>query len=77
MTSRHLAYRDLTRSPASIAAMPGLVLLDFGTDWCGYCIAAERHIKPALEAAPGVQHLKVEDGKGYPLGRSFRVKLIR
>ncbi len=24
---------------------------------------------------PGVRHIKVEDGKGRPLGRSFRVKL--
>jgi thioredoxin 1 len=24
---------------------------------------------------PGVRHIKVEDGKGKPLGRSFRVKL--
>ena len=55
--------------------LAGPVVVQFGTDGCGYCIAAERHIKPALEAAPGVQHLKVEDGKGYPLGRSFRVKL--
>jgi thioredoxin 1 len=24
---------------------------------------------------PAVRHIKVEDGKGQPLGRSFRVKL--
>jgi thioredoxin 1 len=28
-----------------------------------------------LENYPDVQHIKVEDGKGKPLGRSFRVKL--
>jgi thioredoxin 1 len=28
-----------------------------------------------LEEHPGVRHIKVEDGKGKPLGRSFRVKL--
>lgn len=28
-----------------------------------------------LPKHPGVQHIKVEDGKGRPLGRSFRVKL--
>jgi thioredoxin 1 len=28
-----------------------------------------------LEPYPQVRHVKVEDGKGKPLGRSFRVKL--
>ena len=28
-----------------------------------------------LREHPGIRHLKVEDGPGRPLGRSFRVKL--
>ena len=28
-----------------------------------------------LEQHPEVRHLRIEDGKGKPLGRSFRVKL--
>jgi thioredoxin 1 len=36
-------------------------------------------LRPQLAALlarfPGVRHVKVEDGKGKPLGRSFRVKL--
>jgi thioredoxin 1 len=28
-----------------------------------------------MNAHPDVQHIKVGDGKGQPLGRSFRVKL--
>jgi thioredoxin len=28
-----------------------------------------------LQKNPEVRHIKVEDGKGRPLGRSFRVKL--
>jgi len=28
-----------------------------------------------LERHPEVQHLRIEDGPGKPLGRSFRVKL--
>ena len=28
-----------------------------------------------LKEFPGVRHIKVEDGKGRPLGRSFRIKL--
>ena len=75
MTSRHLAYRDLTRSPASIAAMPGLVLLDFGTDWCGHCIAARSAVDAWRDAHADIEHLRIEDGRGRPLGRSFKVKL--
>ena len=28
-----------------------------------------------LARHPGVRHLKIEDGRGRPLGRSFQVKL--
>ena len=55
--------------------MPGVVALEFGTDWCGYCRGAAADIGNALAEAPQVRHLKVEDGPGRPLGRSFRVKL--
>ena len=34
------------RSP--IDALPGVVALDFGTNWCGYCQAAASHIDDAL-----------------------------
>ncbi len=60
---------------AAIDATAGLVALDFGTDWCGYCRAAAPLIAAALSAFPDARHLKVEDGSGRALGRSFRVKL--
>lgn len=60
---------------ADVDALPGVVALDFGTDWCGFCRAAAPAIEQALAAHSQVQHLKVEDGPGRPLGRSFRVKL--
>jgi thioredoxin 1 len=50
-------------------------VIDFGTNWCGFCIAAEPLITQALAGHPGLRHLKIEDGKGRPLGRSFQVKL--
>lgn len=53
----------------------GVVLLEFGTDWCPICQAAQGDIQSALSAHPDVRHVKIEDGKGRPLGRSFRVKL--
>ena len=60
---------------SAIDAMPGTVALDFGTDWCGYCRAAAPLIDAALAAHPAVRHVKVEDGPGRALGRSFRIKL--
>lgn len=60
---------------SAVDAMPGTTALDFGTNWCGYCRAAEPLIDDAMAGAEGVRHLKVEDGPGRPLGRSFRIKL--
>jgi thioredoxin 1 len=53
----------------------GLVLVEFGTSWCGICQAAQPRIARLLATHPEVRHLKVEDGPGRKLGRSFRVKL--
>ncbi len=59
---------------SQIDALAALVALDFGTDWCGHCQAAAPHIAAAVAAA-GARHIKVEDGSGRKLGRSFKVKL--
>ena len=53
----------------------GLVLLEFGTSWCGHCRALAPEVAAALSDHPAVRHIKIEDGPGLPLGRSFRVKL--
>lgn len=58
-----------------VDAMPGPVLLEFGDAYCGFCRAAEPAITQALQARPEVRHLKIADGKGRRLGRSFGVKL--
>lgn len=60
---------------SAIEAEPGIVALDFGTDWCGFCRAAAPHIADALALWPAVRHIKVEDGSGRALGRAFQVKL--
>ncbi len=58
-----------------IDARSGPLVLEFGTPWCGFCQAALPLIKSAFEDYPTVPHLRIEDGKGRPLGRSYRVKL--
>ncbi|MBA4187404.1 MAG: thiol reductase thioredoxin [Planctomycetaceae bacterium] len=55
--------------------MSGPVVLEFGASWCPHCQAIQSDIVATLANHPNVQHIKVEDGKGKPLGRSFRVKL--
>ena len=70
-----LSYSPDAPGRDAVDALPGLVLLEFGTDWCGHCQGAQPHIRKALAGAPALQHLKVEDGRGRPLGRSFGVKL--
>lgn len=60
---------------AEVDAFTEPTLLEFGTGWCGYCRAAQPDIAAALKNHPAVRHIKVEDGTGRPLGRSFRVKL--
>jgi thioredoxin 1 len=58
-----------------IDCTPGLVVLEFGTGWCGICQAAQPRIAAHLARHPQVRHIKVEDGPGRKLGRSFGVKL--
>jgi len=50
-------------------------MLEFGTSWCGYCRAAQPAIGAALDAHRAIRHVRIEDGSGLPLGRSFGVKL--
>lgn len=68
-------YTEAQPQRTEVDALKGAVVLDFGTNWCGFCRAAQPLVDEALAAHPNVQHLKVEDGPGRPLGRSFRVKL--
>jgi len=51
------------------------LLIELGTAWCSHCQAALPLIAAALANHPQVRHIKVEDGPGRRLGRSFGVKL--
>jgi thioredoxin 1 len=70
-----MGYAPESLSRAEVDALPGSVALQFGTNWCGFCVRAEPLISQALAKRPEVRRILVEDGRGRPLGRSFRIKL--
>ena len=72
-------YTEDEPSRADVDAWRGLAVLEFGQNWCGWCQGAAPHVEAALRLAkaaePELRHVRIADGKGRPLGRSFRVKL--
>jgi thioredoxin 1 len=68
-------FESVEPARVDIDALGEPVVLEFGAPWCGYCQAAAPLIEQAFRSHPHVRHIKIEDGKGRPLGRSFRVKL--
>lgn len=68
-------YSETQPSRAEVDALQGPAVVEFGANWCGYCQAAQPVIAQAFAEHADVPHMKVEDGKGKPLGRSFQVKL--
>jgi len=70
-----MSYDTTQPERSAIDAASGILALDFGTNWCGYCRAGEPLIDAALQDYPQARHMKVEDGPGRALGRSFRIKL--
>ncbi|MFC3531462.1 thioredoxin family protein [Vogesella facilis] len=69
------AYSASAPERATLDASAEPLLLEFGVDWCPHCQGAQPAIAQALAAQPALAHIKVEDGAGRRLGRSFRVKL--
>lgn len=67
------SQETLTRD--ELDALTGLTLVEFGAHWCPHCQAPQSQLQQALEQRDDIRHLKIEDGKGRPLGRSFKVKL--
>ena len=70
-----LGYSTNEPSREEVDAIPGPAVIEFGANWCGICRGAYPMITEVFSESPGLRRIKVEDGKGRPLGRSFRVKL--
>lgn len=68
-------YAAIEPARADIDKLEGPAVLEFGSPTCGHCRAAQPLLASALADHPRVRHLKIADGSGRPLGRSFKVKL--
>ncbi len=68
-------YAAIEPTRAEIDKLEGPALLEFGSPTCGHCRAAQALLATALADHPQLRHIKVADGSGRPLGRSFKVKL--
>ncbi len=68
-------YETQQPTRAEIDALPGIAVLEFGTNWCGVCAATAPLIAKAFADYPNIRHIKAEDESGRPLGRSFGIKL--
>jgi len=68
-------YREVSLTREEVDQLAGPVLLEFGASWCGICAAFSPQLEGVMRHYPQVRHIRVEDGRGKRLGRSFRVKL--
>ena len=69
------SYSEREPDRGDVDVLKGATVIEFGSAWCGICRAAQPAIEGALEQHPAVRHLKIQDGSGRPLGRSFGIKL--
>lgn len=68
-------YTSPEPTRAEVDALTEPTVIEFGTPWCGYCQAAQPLLAAAFSRYPQVSHIKIHDGPGRRLGRSFGVKL--
>ncbi len=68
-------YAATEPARAEIDLLDGSAVLEFGSPTCGFCRAVQPLLAAAFADHPRVRHIKIVDGSGRPLGRSFKVKL--
>lgn len=68
-------YSPDAPSRKDLDAVDGPAVVEFGTNWCGFCRGAAPLIEEAMRERPELPHYRVEDGKGRTLGRTFGVKV--
>jgi thioredoxin 1 len=68
-------YTDDAPTLEQVGSLTGVTILEFGTPWCRHCQTAEPAVRTVLTEHAKFRHIKIYDGKGKRLGRSFRVKL--
>lgn len=68
-------YEEVTFTREEVDTLPGPVVMEFGAWWCGICRGFQPQAEQAFAGYENVRHIRVEDGPGKRLGRSFRVKL--
>ena len=68
-------YHETPLAREELDQLEGPVVVEFGANWCGICAAFTPQAAAEFERFDQVRHIRVEDGPGKRLGRSFRVKL--
>ncbi len=68
-------YTGVEPTRTEVDALSGPAVIEFGNAWCGFCRAAQPLLASAFAEHARVRHVKIEDGRGRRLGRSFGVKL--
>jgi len=68
-------YRETTQTREDLEQTAGAVVVEFGANWCGICSGFTPHAAAVFASYPTVAHIRVEDGPGKRLGRSFGIKL--
>jgi thioredoxin 1 len=68
-------YAAVEPARAEVDALTGPTVIEFGAPWCPHCIGAQPLLVQAFALHPQLRHIKIEDGPGRHLGRSFRIKL--
>src|SRR5215475_375676 len=68
-------YAETAPARRDVDSLSGATVLEFGNSWCGHCRRAEPLIVDAFGRHDQVRHIRIADGSGRRLGRSFRVTL--